>query len=350
MKKVLYVSNIEVPYRVKMFNELSKFCDLTVLYERKRSTNRNAQWTESEKSVYKKEYIEGKSIGTENSFSLKAVKKVFGDYDWIIIGCFNSPVQMLMILLLRLFNKRYIINIDGEIFAESKGIKSFLKKFFLRGADKYLTAGEKSAESLRKVVGESEIIPYYFSSLTEYEIKKNSETEEKREDFILVVGQYEEYKGMDVAFNAARMNPSVRYKFIGMGSKTDLFKQKYCPDGLSNIEFIPFLQKADLEREYQKCAAFVLPSRQECWGLVINEAASFGTPIVSTWGSGAAVEFLADSYSKFLAVPDNHDSLYNCIADLLKNKNEEYSQYLLKKSREYTIEKCVSAHLKAIDT
>ena len=36
-KKILYISNIEVPYRVSFFNEFAKHCDLTVLYERKKS-------------------------------------------------------------------------------------------------------------------------------------------------------------------------------------------------------------------------------------------------------------------------------------------------------------------------
>ena len=43
-KKILYISNIEVPYRVSFFNEFAKHCDLTVLYERKKSDNRDENW------------------------------------------------------------------------------------------------------------------------------------------------------------------------------------------------------------------------------------------------------------------------------------------------------------------
>ena len=38
----------------------------------------------------------------------------------------------------------------------------------------------------------------------------------------------------------------------------------------------------DLYKEYQQCKCVLLPSKKECWGLVINEAASFGCPIIST--------------------------------------------------------------------
>ena len=46
-----------------------------------------------------------------------------------------------------------------------------------------------------------------------------------------------------------------------------------------------------------------------CLRLVVNEAASFGTPIVSTWGSGAAMEFIGDDYPQFLAKPADAGSL-----------------------------------------
>ena len=56
MKKILYITNIEVPYRVKFFNELAKYCDLTVLYERSKSSNRDGSWSSSEKINYKALY------------------------------------------------------------------------------------------------------------------------------------------------------------------------------------------------------------------------------------------------------------------------------------------------------
>lgn len=59
MKKILYISNIQVPYRVKFFNELSKYCDLTVLYERKNSTNRDIKWSKSEEDKYKVIFLNG---------------------------------------------------------------------------------------------------------------------------------------------------------------------------------------------------------------------------------------------------------------------------------------------------
>lgn len=349
MKKVLYLTNIEVPYRVRFFNELAKYCDLTVLYERERSGNRNNDWAKSEKPNHTIRYLKGWKIGNENGFSLGVFREIFAGYDHIIVGCYNSPVQMLAILTMRLFRIPYILNLDGEPFLAGDGLKKQVKRFFISGAQKYLLAGEKAAESLRTAIGGDKIvIPYYFSSLSEKELEEHHLLSGgKRTDVILVVGQYFDYKGMDVALEAARMDQSLRYKFVGMGSRTDLFQQEH--EIPPNVEVIPFLQKQELEDEYKNCAMLVLPTRQECWGLVVNEAASFGTPIVSTWGSGAAVEFLAEKYPQNLAEPGNAQSLYKCIIGEKQGKESgKYSEYLLKKSRKYSVEENVRRHIQAM--
>ena len=352
-KKILYLTNIESPYRTAFFNEFSKACELTVLYEREKSKNRNEKWAKSITAQYKKLCFGGLNISNENAFSLRFILEIFHSYDEIIVGCYNSPIQMVAILLMRLLHKKYIVNIDGEVFITNSGMKSYFKKFFLQGADKYLVAGEVSARHVKHIFPKATVIPYKFSSLFENEIKQNvmKSKVENRGGFVLVVGQYFDYKGLDVAVKVAKRDKSIQYKFVGMGNRTDLFLKEQDIKDITNVEVIPFLTKEELEKEYRTCAMFLLPSKQECWGLVINEAASFGTPIVSTWGSGAAVEFLAESeFSCFLADANDEESLYEKICKLMHYDNKElYSSYLIKKSMEYTIEENVKAYMMAIN-
>lgn len=349
MKKVLYLSNIEVPYRVRFFNELAKACDLTVLYERERPTSRNAAWAKSEQSSYKIKYLRGIRVAHESAFSLGILREILAPYDVIIVGCYNSPVQMLAMLVMRMLRIPYCINLDGEPFL-GRGLKGKLKHFFLSGADKYLIAGEKCAKSLEQIAKGRQIIPYYFSSLSQQEIRVHEAAQGERNNTILVVGQYLHCKGLDVALEAARMDPSLQYKFVGMGARTDQFLSNHAGKIPANVEIIPFLQKEELEAEYRSCAMLVLPSRQECWGLVINEAASFGMPIVSTWGSGAATEFLAERYPHYLAQPGNGQALYQCIKSCLGAEDlSDYQRFLIEKGRNYTIEKSVAAHLQVCE-
>ena len=264
MKKVLYLTNIETPYRVRFFNELSKYCDLTVLYEKRSVEERNEIWAKSEQTRHKRKFLRRESI-----FFSGIWKELRGGYDTIIAGCYNNPVQMLAMLYMRLHRVPFIINLDGEPYLNGRGIKTALKKFVLGGAQAYLVAGKKAAASLRSVARNKTIVPYYFSSLSELELKNNGQVVQfdKRNRTVLVIGQYLDYKGMDVALEAARMDMSIKYKFVGMGSRTELFlKEHEIP---LNVEIIPFLQKTELEKEYQSCGMLVLPSRQECWDLLL---------------------------------------------------------------------------------
>ena len=346
MKKVLYISNIEVPYRNEFFNQLSKKCDLTVLYERKKSSNRDEKWSKSIKSNYKIEYLNGINFKKEYSFDLGILKYIFNNkYDKIIIGCYNSLSQMISIIFMKIFKKRYILNLDGECFIEENSLKTKIKTFFIKGAYKYLVAGEKSAKSLTKIVDKTKIKVYYFSSLTNKELEENSKHINKNiNNKILVVGQYFDYKGIDIALEIAKKDSKILYKFIGMGNRSILLNKKIKEMNLKNVKVIPFLEKEKLYKEFQNCKLLILPSKRECWGLVINEAASFGCPIISTHGSGAAVEFLE---KKYLAKPNNANDLYNKILNL--KITNRLKQELIKKSKKYSIENSVKYTLEIIN-
>lgn len=351
MKKILYISNIEVPYRVKFFNELSRKCELTVVYERSKSKNRNSEWTKSEKSNYKVMYLDGINIKQENSFSLKIFKFILEDFDEIIFGCYNSVIQILAIIFMKILRKPYSVNIDGETFIYNRGFKNRVKKMILSGAKKYYIAGDKSSQNLKRIIGNSDIYTYYFSSITENEMITRRKKYNRKDGKVLVIGQYYDYKGLDIAIDVADKLKNINFRFIGSGNRSNLLQEKIKEKNVKNIEIIPFLQTDELEKEYQQCKALLLPSRKECWGLVINEAASYGVPIVATTGSGAAMEFLSEKYDMFLANPDSPDDLCEKMKKLLNySRINEYQEYLMDKSKEYTIEKSVNIFAKSINS
>lgn len=351
MKKVLYITSKIVPYRVSFFNLLAEKCELTVIYEKPHFGDRNKAWCCSEEIQHRYRFLTEEEKHSVASFA-RLLKLCWHDYDAVIFGCCNSKVQLAAMTVMRFCGKNYYLNFDGELFAEGRTIKSKLKRFFVRGACGYFCAGEVSAEKIRKFV-KAPTYSYYFSSLDNRVIQQHSSDVQNANsgDTILVVGQYFDYKGMDIALKTARMDSSFLYKFVGMGSRTELFvKEHIIPE---NVTVIPFLQKVNLEKEYRNAAMLLLPSRQECWGLVVNEAASFGLPIVSTWGSGAAVEFLSEQYPQFLAIPGDPVSLFSVVKkcrSLDLKTLEAYKKYLLEKSQDYSIEKSVDAHIAALET
>lgn len=346
MTKVLYVSNIEVPYRSEFFNQLSKKIDLTVLYERRKSSNRDSKWTSSVKSNYNIEYLKGINFKNEYTLDLGILKYVFSNkYNKVVIGCYNSPSQMIAIVLMRLFHRKYILNLDGEYFFDGPGLKNKIKRFFIKGADEYLIAGKKACDILSKYVPKEKVHPYYFSSLTKKELEINRKHINKNiNNRILVVGQYFDYKGLDIALEVAKLDESIKYRFIGSGNRSKLLEDKVKEMKLKNVEVISFLSKEELYKEYSSCGCLLLPSRQECWGLVINEAASFGCPIVSTNGSGAAIELIDEEFICNV----NPQDIYLKIKKIMQSTDSELEllkKRLIDKSRKYCIENMVDKNL-----
>lgn len=77
MKKILYITNHEVPYRVEFFNQLSKKCILTVIYENNGNNIRNEKWSKSvqNNSAYDIIYLSERRI--QRKISLKILKYLF---------------------------------------------------------------------------------------------------------------------------------------------------------------------------------------------------------------------------------------------------------------------------------
>ena len=350
-KKVLYISNIEVPYRTLFFNELAKHCDLTVLYERRKSSNRNSQWTSSQKSKYRIEYLDGINIKNEYSFSFKINRYINSDFDVIIFGCYNSPAQMYAKTLMQLKKRKFYINMDGEYFLEGSSIKCKIKRFFIQGAEGYLIAGEQCGNKLKNILNNENVYPYYFSSLTNKEIELNSRNYQQNNqgDYILVIGQYFDYKGLDIALDVAEKLPEMKFKFIGMSKRADKFKELVKLKKLTNVEVIPFLTKESLNEEYKNCKLLLLTSRRECWGLVINEAASFGCPIIASKYAGAAIEFISEKYKNYLIDPYNIEEIVKKIKKFDKNDTTNYKKHLINTSKLYSIENNVLKYLDVIE-
>jgi len=354
VKKILYCTNLIVPYRVKFFNELAKKCKLTVLFEYTRSSTRNEKWLNEQRNNMNFEYIFlEEKCKIKKLSSVIILRYLFGKYDEIVIGCFNEKAEALAIIAMKIFGKKYYLNLDGEVFRQDNYFKQKLQNFLIKGAYGYFVAGEACKKEIYKITNNKNITPYYFSSLSDEEIIKNrNKRQSDKENDILVIGQYQDYKGIDVVLKTAKATPKLSYLLIGVDKKYDLLEAKITEMGIRNVKAIPFLQKSELEETYKSCKIFVLPTKKECWGLVINEAASFGVPIVSTWGSGAAIEFLNSKYKNHLAIPNDSWDLKEKIEELISSPPkylEEYSKYLLEKSAKYSIERSAKEHIKILN-
>ena len=101
--RVLYVTNIPSPYRVEFFNELSQYCELTVLYESRKASHRNKDWFSKTTPKYNEIVMKGINLG-KNKVLRTEVRKYLKEFkdDVIVIGGYSTMTGMLAINYLKL--------------------------------------------------------------------------------------------------------------------------------------------------------------------------------------------------------------------------------------------------------
>ena len=76
--------------------------------------------------------------------------------------------------------------------------------------------------------------------------------------------------------------------------------QNLCEDaGLEGVRFAGFRNQTELPRFFALADVFVLPSRHEPWGLVVNEAMASGCPVIVTSEVGAAADLVSPGQDGF---------------------------------------------------
>ena len=90
-------------------------------------------------------------------------------------------------------------------------------------------------------------------------------------------------------------------------------------DGIETIRFAGFRNQTELPAFYAMADLFVLPSRREPWGLVVNEAMNAGCAILASDRVGAALDLVREGVNGAIfpagSVPALADALARLLAD-----------------------------------
>lgn len=357
--KVLYLTNIPSPYRVAYFNELGKVCDLTVIFERSSSLERDDSWKNFSFDYFKGVILHGIRIRTDAAICPNIVKQLGKEkYDHIVVTNISSPTGILAIAWLKFHKIPYCIEGDGAFATEKYGWKQLIKTWIISDAVKcFSTSKEHDAYYIANGANKDTIVRYPFTSLFERDILKRPVTKDektavkkklsiKEKKIILAVGSYIHRKGFDLLIRAMEKMPDEWGVYIVGGVPTAAYLELQKALDLKHLYFVPF-QNGDKLKEYFMAAdIFVLPTREDIWGLVINEALSYGLPVVTTNRCIAGLELIKDGYNGFIVEHDNIDSLRIGIYQLMSAEDqwESYAENALRVIHEYTIEKMVEAH------
>ncbi len=81
---------------------------------------------------------------------------------------------------------------------------------------------------------------------------------------------------------------------VGDGEERAALERQAAATGLSSIRFCGFRNQSELPRFFDLATVFVLPSRHEPWGLIINEVMNAARPVIASDDVGCALDLIED--------------------------------------------------------
>jgi len=175
----------------------------------------------------------------------------------------------------------------------------------------------------------------------------------------IFVGRLDRVKGLDVLLRAllrvdSRHRPAIL--IVGDGPQRRELQAEIDEHQLS-VSIVEFKQPHELPAFYALADFFILPSRHEPWGVVVNEAMACGLPVVLSDQVGAAYDLLKEGINGFLfpsecveALAETLDKLGRMSSAELKNMGQKSSTIIKPWTPEASAENVVAALLKCVST
>lgn len=356
-QRILYLTNIPSPYRVEFFNELTKYMDVTVAFELRNAKNRDEAWQSGENYKFKSVFMKPLITRTESAYCPEVFKllKEFKN-DIIVVGGYATPTGMAAILYLKAKKIPFYLNCDGGFIGNDSLLKKKIKTFFIGSATYYLSTGVGADKYLAYYGAKKERIYHYsFSSLREEDIEATVKRRDEKvrlrnelgiteKNMIVFVGSFIHRKGIDILLKACKDMEDTAVVLVG-GSDISAYKEIVSEKFKAHIYPVGFKNKEEMKKYYQAADLMVLPTREDIWGLVINEAMAQGLPVVTTNRCLAGLTLVKNGENGYIVPVEDIKATKDAIEKVLEGDNAlELGKKSLEKIREHTIEKMAMEH------
>lgn len=306
--KVYFNQNIVSPYRLPLFEKLEEDYGVTVWFHRHDSEKR--EWeAELDKYSFDHRILKGKKLGPlvlNPGFFFRLLTREFDVY--FINENPSTFLQSFAILLnAKLRGKPVVVwseAIDTEKSRELpdspvrkvpvklwRGFKESYRRILYRYSDRFVAFSQMAKDFLEKRGVPEEKIETQVQVMPEQLLPEpedhDLEEKYKGNKVILSLGYLEERKGVQDLIEAFRQVEDENYRLViaGKGPYEDELRKK--AGGDERIEFVGYLSDQEKANYFDAADLFVLPTHHDPWGLVVNEALNYGTPVVTTEAAGS---------------------------------------------------------------
>ncbi|MDX6423916.1 MAG: hypothetical protein QOI67_1387 [Gaiellaceae bacterium] len=307
--KIALLTEIPAPYRIPLFNALALRADLRVLFLAERDPRRGFYEPHREEWRFDHRVLPGAQLRRGGRW-LVLNRRVLRELrrfqpDAVAVGGWNQPAFWLALAYCRLRRIPLLVWIEStarDARSDARPL-ALARSAMVRGAAGAYVPGTAAADYARSLgVGLVETAPNAIdASIFEQAAVDRSERDGCT---FLYAGRLDPEKGLDTLLEAFR---DVSGELVLVGGGSDEERLRALPG--DRVRFEGPTDRDALVRYYRDADVFVLPSRSEPWGMVLNEAATAGLPLVATEESGAAHDLIEDGVNGFRVPADDVGAL-----------------------------------------
>lgn len=343
--KYLFITNIPSPYRVKFFNALSESVNFTVIFEAEVLHNSTFNYINTKDFDFHYIFLKQGSLEPKN-INRKIKKHILDkQYHKIIFMNYGYMTELYAIMIARIKKRPYLLEIDGAFIKKESIFKRMIKKYVFLKAEAILSPGKFTDEYFKHYGYKGPIHRYTFTSLDDNDIRNNyyehSYTAQKT---WLYVGRWVSWKGYQDVLDVSKQFIGDTFMFITQ------FKQipnlEHLTKEYPNVVFKDFMSNQEVYNYMKSSFALLLPTKNDIWGLVVNEAMSCGLPVITTNRCGAGLSLIDHGINGFI-YPYEDSKLMIEYMYSLNNKDtyEKMSKHALMKIKGNTISTMVEEHI-----
>ena len=344
--KVILATNIPAPYRVPLFNFLvHHFSDFLVVFDQRLEPGRAWQVDEN-MFKFKFIYLHGFAI----PYSYKIHKKR-GETRILHIrptllslliryrpDCVISDEigfrTLSAVLYAKMFHKKIIVWWEGTVNREQSidTARRLVRRLLAKFIDHWIAFGHSASRYIQSLgVNSSRIVvvgncvdnKYFYDMGNKMRGQGIVESDQAR---FLFVGRLLPRKGISnmlEAFKSISDRGMTHWHLdiVGDGPDKARLHALVAELGLKdNIVFWGSKQQDELAQYYANSDLLVMPTLEDVWGLVINEAMASGLPVMASKYAGATEELIQNGVNGFIIDPLDIGSFAECLLNVMMGK------------------------------
>lgn len=316
--RVLIVFNHPAPYKVRIFNELAKYVDLTVLFERNRAKDRPEAFYVANEYNFKNITLTDGYVSNEGSISngvRKYIKENHDKFDQIVMNGYSHVAEIKAIKYMKRHGIIFSLLINGGIGKKKEFfIKRKIKESLISSAAFYMSPSNKSDEYLIQYkANKDKIYRYPYSNLSKKEIGiENIDKELTRKIYGLPADKKIFVNASQFIDRKNNLKLLSLFKdrdefllLIGEGNELEKYNKFIQKNNMTNVMIMPFKKKDELFKILRVCDVFITLAKEDIFGHTTLEALANGLPVISSDKVMSSLEYIKNGKNGFIVSLDN---------------------------------------------